>query len=296
MSRGPARAEAFGGLPQPSALRSFGILARRIIARLDVPASLAFRRARLPDPRVAADTLDLATRLQNEGADELVIYGLNRSPEHLAVCRAWVQGAAERLDIPFCVAGVRSVVAAEEFLRAGAEKVSVNFTALENPTLIDLLAWRFGSPCVVVGIASLRTPGEYRVWATGDRNLAYDSGRNLIEWLHEVQERGTGQIVLNCTASDGACSGYDIEQLAAVRGECRVPLVASGGAGAVEHFVDAFAHAGVDAVLAGEVFHSGAVRIPELKRELRCAGIPIRLTATFDPVELRSDPVRLYPA
>lgn len=235
---------------------------------------------RFRDHEVAGDILELAARYRDEGADELVLYDITASPEQRLAGRTWVRWVAELLDIPFCVAGgVRSVADAEALLSAGAEKISVNSPALEDPALIDLLARRFGSQCVVAGIDSQRTPRGFRVWRmTGDPERAGDSGREVLEWVREVQQRGAGEIVLNCMANDGVRSGYDIEQLSAVREACRVPLVASGGAGTVGHFVEVFAQAHVDAALAASVFHSGAVRIPELKRQLRSAGIPVRPT------------------
>jgi imidazole glycerol-phosphate synthase subunit HisF len=235
---------------------------------------------RFRDHEVAGDILDLAARYRDEGADELVFYDITASPEGRSVKRTWVELVSRGLDIPFCVAGgIRSVADAETVLAAGAEKVSVNSPALENPALIDLLARRFGSQCVVVGIDSQNTLGCYRVWQmTGDPNRAGDAGRATLEWIREVQERGAGEIVLNCMAQDGMRSGYDIEQLAAVRAVCRVPLIASGGAGTVGHFVDVFNQARVDGALAASVFHSGSIRIPELKRDLRYAGIPVRPT------------------
>ena len=173
--------------------------------------------------------------------------------------------------------GIRSVEDAEAVLNAGAEKISVNSPALANPSLIDALSARFGSQCVVVGIDSQTTPEGYRVYQfTGDPNRTRDSGRDTLAWVREVQDRGAGEIVLNCMASDGVRRGYDLAQLKAVRSICRVPLVASGGAGAIEHFRDVFIEAGVDAALAASVFHTGAIAIPDLKRELRTAGIEVR--------------------
>ncbi|HXY96019.1 MAG TPA: HisA/HisF-related TIM barrel protein [Steroidobacteraceae bacterium] len=235
---------------------------------------------RFRDHEIAGDILALAQRYRAEGADELVFYDIAASPEGRLVDRGWVKRVAAVLDIPFCVAGgIRSVADAEAVLNAGAEKVSVNTPALGNPPLIDLLARRFGSQCVVVGIDSRRTARGFEVWEmTGDPGRASDSGRSLLEWLREVQDRGAGEIVLNCMSNDGVRGGYDIEQLSQVRESCRVPLVASGGAGTVGHFVEVFARADVDAALAASVFHSGAIRIPELKRELRYAGIAVRPT------------------
>ena len=233
---------------------------------------------RFREHRVVGDILELAARYRDEGADELVFYDISASPQGRTVDRAWVSRVARTLDIPFCVAGgIRSVAEAEEILAAGAEKISINSPALENPGLIDALSLRFGAQCVVVGIDSQTIAGKYRVQQfTGDAQRTRSTGRGTIEWAAEVQERGAGEIVLNCMASDGVRGGYDIAQLKAVREVCHVPLVASGGAGAVQHFADVFQSAQVDAALAASVFHSGEIRIPDLRRELRAQGIEVR--------------------
>jgi len=222
--------------------------------------------------------MELACRYRDEGADELVFYDITASPERRSVDRGWVRRVARVLDIPFCVAGgIRSVADAEEVLNAGAEKVSINSPALADPELIGALSNRFGSQCVVVGIDSQLTRDGYRAYQlTGDPDRTCESGRDVLAWVREVQERGAGEIVLNCMGSDGVRRGYDIEQLRAVRQICNVPLVASGGAGAMEHFTDVFRQAGVDAALAASVFHTCAITIPELKKALRAAGIEIR--------------------
>jgi cyclase len=227
---------------------------------------------------VVGDILELAQRYRDEGADELVFYDITASPEGRSVDREWVRRVARVLDIPFCVAGgISSVAEAEEVLNAGAEKVSINSPALANPGLIDALAARFGAQCVVVGIDSQTVPGGYRVFQfTGDPSRTRDSGRDTLGWAAEAQERGAGEIVLNCMASDGVRRGYDLRQLRAVRDICHVPLVASGGAGAVEHFRDVFERAEVDAALAASVFHTGALAVQDLKRELARSGIAMR--------------------
>jgi cyclase len=224
------------------------------------------------------DIMELAARYRDEGADELVFYDITASPQQRSVDRGWVRRVAQVLDIPFCVAGgIRSVADAEEVLNAGAEKVSINSPALADPGLIGSLSERFGSQCVVVGIDSQLTSDGYRAYQfTGDPDRTRESGRDVLAWVREVQERGAGEIVLNCMGSDGVRRGYDIEQLRAVREVCDVPLVASGGAGAVEHFTEVFREAGVDAALAASVFHTGAIAIPDLKRALRAAGIEVR--------------------
>jgi len=222
--------------------------------------------------------MELAVRYRDEGADELVFYDITASPEGRSVDRGWVSRIARVLDIPFCVAGgIRSVRDAEEVLNAGAEKISVNSPALANPALIDELSARFGAQCVVVGIDSQSTPAGYRAYQySGHADRARESGRDVLDWVREVQERGAGEIVLNCMGSDGVRAGYDIEQLSRVRSRCQVPLVASGGAGAPEHFRDVFLQAGVDAALAASVFHSGNIVVRDLKRALRREGIEVR--------------------
>lgn len=225
------------------------------------------------------DILVLAERYRDEGADEVVFYDITASPEGRSVDRAWVRRVAQVLDIPFCVAGgIRSVEDAEAILNEGAEKVSINSPALSNPSLIEELATRFGSQCVVIGIDSATVGDGYRVFQfTGDPNRSRNTGRDTLAWVKEVQDRGAGEIVLNCMSSDGVRRGYDVAQLSAVRGICDVPLVASGGAGAPEHFVNVFEKAGVDAALAASVFHSGAIAIPDLKTTLAASGIEVRL-------------------
>jgi len=217
---------------------------------------------RFRDHRVVGDILDLATRYRDQGADELVFYDITASPEGRSVDRQWVARVARVLDIPFCVAGgIRSLQDAES-----------------DPQLIDRLSARFGAQCVVVGIDSQSTAEGYRVYQfTGDPARSLDSRRNTLDWAREVQQRGAGEIVLNCMAADGTRHGYDIEQLRCVRALCDVPLVASGGAGSAAHFQSAFEDAQVDAALAASVFHSGAIDIGELKRELRRGGIEVRL-------------------
>jgi len=225
------------------------------------------------------DILVLAERYRNEGADEVVFYDITASPEGRSVDRNWVSRVANVLDIPFCVAGgIRSVEDAEAVLNAGAEKISINSPALTNPSLIEELAARFGSQCVVIGIDSANVGEGFRVFQyTGDPNRSRNTGRDMLDWVREVQERGAGEIVLNCMTSDGVRRGYDVAQLAAVRDICHVPLVASGGAGTPDHFVDVFEKAQVDAALAASVFHSGSIAIPDLKTTLAASGIEVRL-------------------
>lgn len=231
------------------------------------------------DHRDMGDILDLARRYREEGADELVFYDITASPQGRSVEREWVGRVAAVIDIPFCVAGgIRDVAAAEAVLNAGADKISVNTPALENPALIDDLARRFGSQCVVVGIDSRKVGDRWCVYAnTGDPDRTRREPIATLEWVEQVQARGAGEIVLNCMGHDGVRTGYDLEQLAAVREGCRVPLIASGGAGEMSHFSEVFCRCRVDGALAATVFHSGAIAIPDLKSFLDAEGVEVRL-------------------
>jgi cyclase len=233
---------------------------------------------RFRDHVVVGDIIELAARYRDEGADELVFYDITASPDGRSVDRSWVRRVARLLDIPFCVAGgIRSVADAEEVLGEGAEKISVNSPALLDPDLIGHLSARFGAQCVVAGIDSQTIDGDYHVYQfTGDPSRTRNTARRTLDWVREVQERGAGEIVLNCMASDGVRRGYDIAQLRAVRKVCKVPLIASGGAGTPAHNAEVFSQAHVDGALAASVFHTGSIAIPVLKRFLRTQSIEVR--------------------
>ena len=228
-------------------------LARRIIPCLDVRDGQVVKGVQFRDHRVMGDIIELAARYRDEGADELVFYDITASPEG------------------------RSVESAERVLAQGADKISVNTPALEDPGLIDRLARAFGSQCVVVGVDSVADGGSYTVRSnTGNPDRMSAPGRGTLDWLREVVDRGAGEVVLNCMSADGTRAGYDIAQLSAARRQLPIPLVASGGAGSMEHFVDVFEQADVDAALAATVFHSGQIPIPRLKQALAAAGIEVR--------------------
>ena len=256
------------------------MLSRRIIPCLDVRDGRVVKGVRFRDHVDMGDIAALATSYRDAGADELVFYDISASPQGRSVDRGWVERIARILDIPFCVAGgIRSVEDARAVLFAGADKVSINTPALERPALIAELADAFGVQCVVVGIDSVReADGQWRVRShTGNPQAMRAPDKTTLDWVHQAQQLGAGEIVLNCMGSDGVRSGYDIEQLRAVRELCSVPLVASGGAGTALHFADVFQQADVDGALAASVFHSGAIAIPELKQCLRGQGIEVRL-------------------
>ncbi|HEY0660555.1 MAG TPA: imidazole glycerol phosphate synthase subunit HisF [Lysobacter sp.] len=255
------------------------MLSRRIIPCLDVRDGRVVKGVRFRDHVDMGDIVELALRYRDQGADELVFYDITASPQGRSVDRGWVERVARIIDIPFCVAGgIRSIDDARSVLHAGADKISINTPALERPALVAELADAFGVQCVVVGIDSLReADGQWRVRQyTGDPSRTQALPKRTLDWVVEVQQLGAGEVVLNCMGSDGVREGYDLEQLRAARVLCDVPLIASGGAGALEHFDAVFRDADVDGALAASVFHSAAIAIPELKRYLRGQGVEVR--------------------
>jgi cyclase len=255
------------------------MLARRIIACLDVRDGRVVKGVRFRAHRDMGDIVELAARYAAEGVDELVFYDITASPEGRAVSADWVGRVSDAIDVPFCVAGgIRSVDDAAAILAAGADKISVNSPALRDPDLIDALARRFGSQCVVLGVDSAKDHQTWRVhMLTGSESTTREARRTTREWIREGIERGAGEVVLNCMGSDGVRDGYDLEQLAAMRADCSVPLIASGGAGTLEHFAAAFLDADVDGALAATVFHSGELPIPTVKAFLAGRGVAVRL-------------------
>jgi len=255
------------------------MLTRRIVPCLDVREGRVVKGVRFRDHADVGAIEELALRYAQDGADELVLYDIAASPSGRGVDLDWVGRVSRLLDIPFCVAGgIASVEQARRVLGEGADKVSVNSPALRRPQLVAELAEAFGEQCVVVGIDSQRdADGEWRVRRdSGDPARMAALPTRTLDWIREVQALGAGEIVLNCMGSDGVRRGYDLEQLRAARAACEVPLVASGGAGSAADFAAVFAEADVDAALAASVFHSGELRIPALKRELRAQGIEVR--------------------
>lgn len=253
-------------------------VARRIIPCLDVRDGQVVKGVRFRNHRVMGDILELAARYRDAGADELVFYDITASPEGRHVDVDWVRRVSETIDIPFCVAGgIRNTEQAERILNQGADKISINTPALERPGLIDELVRAFGSQCVVVGVDSIQDDSGYSVRShTGTPDAMRTPGRLTLDWLAEIGARGAGEVVLNCMSADGTRAGYDIAQLQAARKQLSIPLVASGGAGSIEHFIAVFEQADADAALAATVFHSGQIPIPALKQALSGAGVEVR--------------------
>jgi cyclase len=255
------------------------MLAKRIIPCLDVKDGQVVKGVQFRDHQVVGDIIGLARRYRDEGADELVFYDITASSDGRTVTRDWVARVSDVLDVPFCVAGgIRSVDDARAILANGADKISINSPALENPDLIDEMAREFGTQCVVVGIDSRREDNGYKVYQyTGDESRTVAAKRETLDWAAEAASRGAGEIVLNCMNQDGMRQGYDIEQLRALRERISIPLIASGGAGASAHFADVFRQAHVDGALAASVFHKQVVTVGEVKQFLQQNNVTVRL-------------------
>jgi cyclase len=256
------------------------MLAKRIIPCLDVKDGVVVKGVKFRNHEIIGDIVPLAQKYAEIGADELVFYDITASSDQRVVDKSWVSKIAQVIDIPFCVAGgIKTVEDAGRILAMGADKISVNSPALTNPSLITDLYNTYGQQCVVVGIDSFYNTETqaYEVYQfTGDETRTQKTKWQTLDWIEEVQSRGAGEIVLNCMNQDGVRSGYDIEQLAKVREKCKVPLIASGGAGTMEHFSDVFSQANVDGALAASVVHKNIISMRELKTYLSNHNIEIR--------------------
>lgn len=256
------------------------MLAKRIIPCLDVKDGKVVKGVQFKNHEIVGDIVPLAQRYAEEGADELVFYDITASVDARTVDKSWVQRIAEVIDIPFCVAGgIKTAEDAQKILLMGADKISVNSPALADPNLITRLHDQFGRQCIVVGIDSYwnEHQQEYQVYQyTGDPTRSSQTQWQTFPWIEEVQQRGAGEIVLNCMNQDGVRKGYDIQQLSKAREICDVPLIASGGAGEMSHFADVYLQADVDGALAASVFHKNIIAISDLKQELIAQGIEVR--------------------
>ncbi|WGE52977.1 imidazole glycerol phosphate synthase subunit HisF [Actinobacillus equuli] len=256
------------------------MLAKRIIPCLDVRDGQVVKGVQFRNHEIIGDIVPLAKRYAEEGADELVFYDITASSDGRTVDKSWVERVAQVIDIPFCVAGgIKTLEDAEKLFAFGADKISINSPALADPNLITALADRFGVQAVVVGIDSWFEKETGKYWVnqyTGDEKRTRQTNWQLLDWVQEVQKRGAGEIVLNMMNQDGVRNGYDLVQLKKVRDVCNVPLIASGGAGEMVHFRDAFVEANVDGALAASVFHKRIIEIGELKEYLAKAGVEVR--------------------
>ena len=256
------------------------MLAKRIIPCLDVRDGKVVKGVKFRNHEIIGDIVPLAQKYAEAGADELVFYDITASSDDRVVDKSWVSRIAEVIDIPFCVAGgIKSEQDAKQILMMGADKISINSPALRDPSLVSRLADHFGQQCVVVGIDSFynQESDQYQVYQfTGDESRTQKTRWTTFDWIEQVQKLGAGEIVLNCMNQDGVRQGYDIEQLSKARACCNIPLIASGGAGAIEHFKDVFQQADVDGALAASVFHKGIIPMDRLKSYLIEHDIEIR--------------------
>ncbi len=254
------------------------MLTKRIIPCLDVKDGVVVKGVCFRNHQVVGDIVELAKIYCDMGADELVFYDITASSDNRSVCCDWVKKVAKVINIPFCVAGgIRTVDQARSVLQAGADKISINSPAIENPDFIDTLVAAFGQQCIVIGIDSFKQKDNYIVYQyTGDEAKSRPTPLSTKDWIREVQTRGAGEIVLNCMNRDGVRQGYDIEQLVEMRSVTNVPLIASGGAGACEHFLDVFNIARVDGALAASIFHKRVISLSDLKSFLKTNKIEVR--------------------
>ena len=249
---------------------------KRVIPCLDVDRGRVVKGTNFVDIRDAGDPVELAARYDEEGADELVFLDITASHERRETIVELARRTADNVFIPFTIGGgIRSVEDAQAVLDAGADKVSVNSAALARPELIAELADVFGAQCVVVAIdAKRREGGAWDVYVNGGRE---ETGREAVEWAREAVERGAGEILLTSMDRDGTTDGYDIELTRAIADAVGVPVIASGGAGELEHLSEAIDAGGADAVLCASIFHYGTFRVRDAKRYLAEAGIPVRI-------------------
>jgi cyclase len=248
---------------------------KRVIPCLDVDAGRVVKGTGFVDLRDAGDPVELAARYDAAGADELVFLDITATSDKRATVVELARRAADELFIPFTIGGgIRSVADAQAVLDAGADKVSVNSAALARPELIDELAQTFGSQCVVLAIdAKANGDGSWEAYVAGGRT---PTGRDAVGWAKEGVERGAGEILLTSMDRDGTSAGYDVELTTAVARAVNVPVIASGGAGALEHLPAAI-EAGADAILCASIFHYGLHTVAEVKEHLAGAGVPVRL-------------------
>ena len=250
------------------------MLTRRIIACLDVDGGRVVKGTRFVELRDAGDPAELAAAHAERGADEIVLLDITATHERRTTLLDTVRRAARQLFIPFTVGGgINSLETACAVFDAGADKIAINSAALRDPELIGQIARRFGSQAVVVSIDAKSTANGHEVFLRGGREPA---GRNVLEWVREAEQRGAGEILLTSMDRDGTRSGFDCPLTASAADLVSIPVIASGGAGCAQHFVDVFRDGRADAALAAGIFHFGVHDVGELKRELAAASIPVR--------------------
>lgn len=254
---------------------SCGMLTRRIIPCLDVDKGRVVKGTKFLELRDAGDPVECAVAYNNQGADELVFLDITASSDGRATMIDVVERTAERCFMPLTVGGgIRTVEDMKAMLRAGADKVSVNTAAIQNPDVIDAGAGTFGCQCIVVAIdARSNGDGTWRVFTHGGR---YPTELNAVEWAREVGRRGAGEILLTSMDADGTKAGYDLALTRAVSEAVTIPVIASGGAGSLDHMVTVLSEGKADAVLAASIFHFGEYTVDSVKEYLAAHGVPVR--------------------
>lgn len=251
------------------------MLTKRIIACLDVYGGRVVKGTQFLALRDAGDPAELACLHSAAGADEIVLLDITATHEKRKTLIETVRRTAKELFIPFTVGGgVRTIAEAAAIFDSGADKVTINSAAISDPALITCIAQRFGSQAVIVAIDAKRNGTRFEAWASGGRVA---TGKDAVEWAKEAEDRGAGEILLTSMDRDGTREGFDCGLTCAVSRAVNIPVIASGGAGNCEHFVDVFRQGAADAALAASIFHFGVSSIGNLKKELRSAGIPVRL-------------------
>jgi imidazole glycerol-phosphate synthase subunit HisF len=250
------------------------VLAKRIIPCLDVAGGRVVKGIHFVDLKDAGDPVELGDRYYREGADELVFLDITATVELRGTVLEWVRRVADTIFIPFTVGGgISTLDQIQDLLRAGADKVSINSAAVKDPELIARAASAFGSQCIVLAADVKRKGSGWEVYIGGGR---YETGKDALEWLKEVEDLGAGEILLTSMDRDGTQAGYDLDLLLRVSELVRIPLIASGGAGEPRHLLDAFQQGGADAVLAASIFHYDQHSIAEVKEYLAAYGVAMR--------------------
>jgi cyclase len=251
------------------------MLCRRIIPCLDVKDGRTVKGVNFVDLRDAGDPVELAWQYSQQGADELVFLDITATHERRKTITELVKAVARHVNIPFTIGGgINSVEDASALLNSGADKISINSAAVRNPSLIDELAAAFGKQFVVVAVDTRFVNNLNMVHLNGGRLM---TSLETETWIREAENRGAGEILLTSMDHDGTKNGFDVNLLKTINKGISIPLIASGGAGSIQHFTEVFRESGVDAALAASVFHYGEIRIPELKKELNNNHIPVRL-------------------
>ena len=253
------------------------MLAKRIIPCLDVADGRVVKGVNFLNLRDAGDPVEVAKRYDAEKADEIVFLDIRASTDNRDTMLDVVRQTAEQVFMPLCVGGgIRTIEDIRRLLAAGADKVSINTPAIENPDFVNASANRFGSQCIVVAIDAKKVKGRYIVKSHGGRDGGRPTELDPVAWAREVERRGAGEILLTCMDADGTKDGYDVPLTRAISDAVGIPVIASGGAGNLEHLREALVEGGADAALAASIFHFGEYTIPQAREYLAKHGVPVR--------------------